>query len=191
MACNTCGFVELSNCNQTLVIENGLPDGNYEVHVDRQLGRWIAEGTSVAGQLSVPISLFPKGFFNPYGGDYFIEIAGRYIFDYPEIRCVRATVLNGDFTQNVISLETITLPNPDPVIQYPSQLVEFNLLESMVIPYAGLRSKYGPTPNVQVWVYNEEGQLVNMLNSISFDGYPVKTITADFGGLSSGIIIIS
>lgn len=191
MACNTCAFVELSNCNQTLVIENGLPDGDYVVFVDRQLSRYAMVGISVGGVITINLSGGFKGLFNPYGGDYFIYIEGESLFSYPEIGCVRATVINGAWEQNVISLDTITLPSEPETTDYPATVREFTLETGVVIPYAGLRDKYGPTPNIQVWVYDEDGKLINMANTVSFDGYPVNTITLDFGGLSSGIIVIS
>lgn len=192
MACNNCASVELSNCNSTLVIQSDLPEGEYQVFIDRQLSRYSQTVTATEeGEITIDVSLLPKGFFNPYGGDYFIEIDGQDIFNYPQIGCIRASVRNGSFTQNIISLDTITLPPQDDTTQYSAHVIEFTLQSQLVIPYTGLRNRYGPSPTVQVWVYDSEGQLANMLNSITFDAYPVNTITADFGGIASGIIVIS
>jgi hypothetical protein len=44
---------------------------------------------------------------------------------------------------------------------------------------------------VAVWIYDETGQLVDMGIRVTFDVYPPTIISADFGGLSSGIIRIS
>jgi hypothetical protein len=43
---------------------------------------------------------------------------------------------------------------------------------------------------VQAWVYDGMGQLVNMGITIAFDTYPTTVINLDFGGVSTGIVII-
>jgi hypothetical protein len=77
------------------------------------------------------------------------------------------------------------------VIDCEPTIVNF-LSQSVVnIPYtAMLSASYGNFPTVQVWVYDGLGQLVNMGVSVVFDTYPPTMITVDFGGPSSGIIVI-
>lgn len=85
----------------------------------------------------------------------------------------------GDIEGNSISQDC------DPTI------IEFIDRDTLVVPYtAGLRSKYGIFPSVQVWIYDGSGNLVNMGIQVQFDGYPPNSFTADFGGNSTGIIII-
>lgn len=72
----------------------------------------------------------------------------------------------------------------------PTQ-IPFIGLSSIAIPYtAGLQSKYGNFPSVQVWIYDGLGQLVNMGIQVAFDQYPPTMINIDFGGTSSGLIVI-
>lgn len=69
--------------------------------------------------------------------------------------------------------------------------VQFIGVTSLSIPYTtNLLDKYGPIPNVQVWIYNDVGELVNMGITAGFDGYPVSSINMDFGGVATGIVTI-
>lgn len=70
-------------------------------------------------------------------------------------------------------------------------IVEFVNKETLTIPYtAGLSSMYGVVPTVQVWIYDVDGNLVNMGITASFDAIPPTVINFDFGGLASGVIVI-
>lgn len=70
-------------------------------------------------------------------------------------------------------------------------IIEFTLQATMVIPWtAFLEAKYGTTPNVQVWVYDENNELVKIGMRVALDAYPPTEIRLDFGGVSSGIIKI-
>lgn len=70
-------------------------------------------------------------------------------------------------------------------------IVQFISVATLSIPYtSGLQAKYGEFPTVQVWVYDNTGQLVNMGITVAFDSYPPNFINMDFGGISSGIVII-
>lgn len=192
MPCTTCAFVELSNCLDNLVIQSDLPAGEYTLLIDRQLSRFSVPVTTGAyGEIIVDLKQLPKGLFNPYGGHYFIQIEGHNIFAYPEIGCVCIEIIPGNWVKNVISLETILLQNIQNEVSHPSETISFTAKESLSIPYFGLRSRFGPVPTIQVWVYDEEGRLVNMNNSISFDKNPPDYLNFDFGGMSTGIIIIS
>lgn len=69
--------------------------------------------------------------------------------------------------------------------------IQFISVATLSIPYtAMLLDKYGPMPNVQVWIYNDMGELQNMGTQVTFDGYPVTMINMDFGGTASGIVTI-
>lgn len=75
--------------------------------------------------------------------------------------------------------------NCDPTV------VQFFNESSLSIPYtAQMQDKYGLVPSVQIWIYDETGQLVNMGVTATFDAVPPTVINADFGGQSSGIIVI-
>lgn len=70
-------------------------------------------------------------------------------------------------------------------------IVQFISVATLSIPYtAGLQAMYGDFPTVQVWVYDNTGALVNMGITVGFDQYPPNFINMDFGGISSGIVII-
>lgn len=70
-------------------------------------------------------------------------------------------------------------------------IIPFIDRSTLTVPYtSGLRAKYGTFPSVQVWIYDGSGNLVNMGIQVQFDAYPPNSFTADFGGNSSGIIII-
>ena len=69
--------------------------------------------------------------------------------------------------------------------------IQFVGVSTLSIPYtAMLLDKYGPMPNVQVWIFNESGELTNMGIQVTFDGYPATMINMDFGGPASGIVTI-
>jgi hypothetical protein len=70
-------------------------------------------------------------------------------------------------------------------------IITFANQGSLSIPYTQmLRDKYGPVPNVSAWIDDGSGNLLNMSITISFDAYPVNVISADFGGLATGIVVI-
>lgn len=62
---------------------------------------------------------------------------------------------------------------------------------TLTIPYtASMLSQYGNVPTIQVWIYNENNELVNMGISAVLDGYPPNNLLFDFGGPASGVIVI-
>lgn len=70
-------------------------------------------------------------------------------------------------------------------------IIQFTLQDTLVIPYTtSLQNKYGTTPSVQVWIYDENGELVDMNIRVAFDTYPPTELRFDFGGTASGIIKI-
>jgi hypothetical protein len=70
-------------------------------------------------------------------------------------------------------------------------VIQFVNKETLNIPYtAGLQSMYGTIPTVQAWIYDTNGDLVNMGISIKFDDMPPTMIMFDFGGEASGIVKI-
>lgn len=69
-------------------------------------------------------------------------------------------------------------------------VVEFTNLATLSIPYTtSMQDKYGQVPTVQVWIY-VDGELQNVGIVATFDTMPPNTISFDFGGVNSGIIII-
>lgn len=70
-------------------------------------------------------------------------------------------------------------------------IISFTNKANISIPYTTqLQEKYGPVPSVQTWIYDENGDLVDMGIRESFDMFPPTAINIDFGGFSSGIIKI-
>lgn len=71
------------------------------------------------------------------------------------------------------------------------EIVTFNNVDTLSIPYTtSLQDKFGIVPTVQVWIYNEAGELQNMGVVATFDNVPVSFINIDMGGNASGIVII-
>lgn len=70
--------------------------------------------------------------------------------------------------------------------------VSFTNQSLLTIPYtAGMVAKYGLVPTIKSWLYDVNGELVNMSVRQAFDGYPPTEIRIDLGGNSSGILKIS
>lgn len=70
--------------------------------------------------------------------------------------------------------------------------VQFTNKANLIIPYTtSLQNKYGTMPTVQVWIYDVNGELVDMGIRASFDTYPPTQLRFDFGGSASGVIKIS
>lgn len=70
--------------------------------------------------------------------------------------------------------------------------VSFTNAATLTIPYtAAMVAKYGLVPTIKSWLYDVNGELVNMSVRQAFDGYPPTEIRIDLGGNASGIIKIS
>lgn len=70
--------------------------------------------------------------------------------------------------------------------------ITFTNQSVLSIPYtAFLQAKYGTMPTVNVWIYDESGELVDMGIRVTFDAYPPSLINFNFGGSASGIIKIA
>lgn len=70
-------------------------------------------------------------------------------------------------------------------------IIQFTNEEIITIPYTtALQNKYGQFPSVQVWIYDENSELVNAGLVIKFDAYPPTQFTVNLGGQASGIIKI-
>lgn len=70
-------------------------------------------------------------------------------------------------------------------------IIQFTNKSTLVIPYTtSLQAKYGNAPSVQVWIYDENNELVDMGIRVAFDTYPPTELRFDFGGNASGIIKI-
>lgn len=69
-------------------------------------------------------------------------------------------------------------------------VITFTNVPNISIPYTtSLQNKYGQVPTVQVWIY-VDGELQNVGVTATFDTMPPGVINVDFGGTSSGIIVI-
>lgn len=70
-------------------------------------------------------------------------------------------------------------------------IIQFTNEEQVTIPYtAGMTAKYGLMPSVQIWIYDENGELVDMGIRAAFDSYPPTELRVYLGGTASGIIKI-
>lgn len=70
-------------------------------------------------------------------------------------------------------------------------IIEFTNQATMTIPWtAFLQAKYGLAPDVQVWIYDENGELVAAGLRVALDQYPPTEVRIDFGGVSSGFVKI-
>ena len=70
--------------------------------------------------------------------------------------------------------------------------ISFTDQATLTIPYtAAMVVKYGNVPTIKVWIYDTNGELVNMSVRQAFDTYPPTELRFDFGGNSSGIIKIN
>lgn len=71
------------------------------------------------------------------------------------------------------------------------EIITFTNESLITIPYTtSMQDKYGEVPTIQVWIYDEAGNLVNMGVVAVFDAMPPTLITVNPGGPSSGIIVI-
>lgn len=70
------------------------------------------------------------------------------------------------------------------------EIYEFTNQSEMTIPYTqSLIDRFGQVPTVQAWIY-VGSELTNVGIVATFDAMPPTQIHFDFGGVSSGIIII-
>lgn len=70
--------------------------------------------------------------------------------------------------------------------------IQFTNQSTLTIPYtASMSAKYGDAPTLKVWIYDTNGELVNMMVRQAFDTYPPTELRFDFGGPATGIIKIS
>jgi len=81
-------------------------------------------------------------------------------------------------------------PDPEPTICTPLRIA-FTNMSSMLIPYTtGMLDMYGTMPTVQIWIYEDNGELVLYTLEAKLDAYPPTELRLDFGGNSSGVVII-
>lgn len=70
--------------------------------------------------------------------------------------------------------------------------IGFTNQSTLAIPYtASMVAKYGNVPTIKAWLYDTNGELVNMSVRQALDTYPPTQILIDLGGLASGILKIS
>lgn len=71
------------------------------------------------------------------------------------------------------------------------QIVNFSNQANLVIPYTtSLQDRFGQFPTVQVWIYDTNGELVDMGIRAALDSFPPTEIRIDFGGSASGYVVI-
>lgn len=81
--------------------------------------------------------------------------------------------------------------DPDQTVDCDPTEITFQNEATLSIPYtAQLKAAYGNTPTVQVWIYDETGELINAGISAKLDGVPPTKLMFDFGGIASGLIVI-
>jgi hypothetical protein len=69
-------------------------------------------------------------------------------------------------------------------------IIQFTNVSTLTVPYTqSLKDKYGDAPYVKAYI-SDGTSLVDMGITITLDDYPANTISADFGGPASGILII-
>lgn len=70
--------------------------------------------------------------------------------------------------------------------------ISFTNQTNLAIPYtASMVAKYGNIPTLKIWLYDANGELVNMSVRQAFDTYPPTEIRIDLGGLATGILKIN
>lgn len=70
--------------------------------------------------------------------------------------------------------------------------ITFTNQSTLVIPYtASMQAKYGTVPTLKIWLYDTNGELVNMSVRQAFDAYPPTEIRIDNGGPATGVLKIS
>jgi len=79
----------------------------------------------------------------------------------------------------------------DVVTSCEPEVYSFTNQDTLTIPYSrSLSDRFGPVPTVQAWIYDEFGVLTNMGIVATFDAMPPTSITFNFGGTASGIVIL-
>lgn len=70
--------------------------------------------------------------------------------------------------------------------------IAFTNQSTLTIPYtASMVAKYGNLPTIKAWLYDINGELVNMSVRQALDTYPPTQILIDLGGSASGVLKIS
>jgi hypothetical protein len=196
MACTTC-YKDWIHCGETSieVLATLLPETNYTwILTSAQGAKYLgAVKTDADGHFLIEEPV--EGLFNPYAGFFTLEVqtgnCSKDTFNnsaYCEpYSCIEFESINGNGGKNTIGCPCLEEIDG---CSYPT-IESFTDQESLVIPYtAEMVLKYGDVPTVQVWIYDGLNRLVNVGVSVIFDAVPVTEITIDFGGISSGLIVI-
>ncbi len=70
-------------------------------------------------------------------------------------------------------------------------VITFNNVPTLTLPYtAQLQAMYGDVPTIQTWIYDGNGDLVNMGIQVLMDNVPPTMLSWDFGGNASGKIVL-
>ena len=81
---------------------------------------------------------------------------------------------------------------PTPTMDCKPTAIPFDNVPTLTIPVTQeYRDKYGDIPTFNSWIYDSNGVLTNMGVQAVLTGYPVTSVTWDFGGPASGYVTIS
>ena len=199
MACATC-YKDWISCGVDAIIVQGslLPLTPYTWIITTSQGaKYLgATTTDTNGFFVIPTSEFTSGFFNPYAGLFTLEAQtgnctpaswNNSVYCDP-YTCIEFEVKNGTGDKNTIGCPCLATVEGccAPFVQ------EFINLATLNIPYTTqMAAKYGSVPTVQVWIYDLLGRLIYSPGiTASFNAAPPTTISFNFGGLATGIIVI-
>ncbi len=197
--CTTC-YKDWISCGVEALIVNGtlLSETSYTWKITTAQGaKYLgAASTDEDGFFVIPFSEFPAGFFNPYAGLFTLEVQtgnctpvqfndSAYCEPYA---CIEFSMANGSGDKNIIGCPCLA-DSED--CCFP-EVFEFTDATDMVIPYTTeMAAKYGDVPTVQVWIYDVLGRLVYTPGIFAeLDAVPATTISLDFGGVASGIVVV-
>lgn len=108
MSCNCCSTVDLSQCQDGIILNGHLVTGTeYRAVVRTHAGVYEHAYTADAdGSITLLPEDYPAGIFNPYAGTIRLEVyLGQVKQDFKLLLtfdCVEITVLNGTFQNNEI-----------------------------------------------------------------------------------------
>lgn len=186
MACKC--FRGYLSCGVTeIIVKTGIAEiAEYTLVITSHQGSkyTLDVGSDVFGDITVPVTDFPDGFFNPYAGVFTLQLtAGCDVVMFcDEYSCYEFEVVNGNSTKN--TLTCCQSENPDIMPCCTTDSYPFTNEAVTTINY------YGTRPSVEVAYLNEDDTwtLAGIMTTITFNG---TTITVDHGGLASGVVKLS
>lgn len=181
-------FVTYLNCGIEDIILPGLtPLEVKQVNIQHPNGAiYTFEYTVDAfGDITIPVTDFPNGFFNPYSGNYLLTINGEdcqpfYFCD--EFFGFEFGMRNGNGFKNTLQC-CESGANQGTMSCCEVQRHVFTGEGVTVIPYTGVR------PTIEVAYLNEDGSFtLGSMGVSTFVTFDANNITIDHGGISSGVV---